>query len=204
MGNVWQASIVDSQGNVQAGANVEVREQLSGTLVSLYSDFALASPTDNPVAADDLGFVRFFVAVDGIYRITATHGGFSRQWTHVPLVAPPVGGYVPLSVLTPTTLASGNNNNWNGGLDFSLSVGRLRVEGHASGLSVITGMLHGSDGRRVILTNTSAAAWAMAHESGSSTAANRFNLNGDLYVPPGVSHEFIYEGAISRWSKLGN
>lgn len=95
----WQTSIVDEAGNIQAGASVEVRREIAGaTLASLYSDRAGATPLANPTTADSDGFVAFHVA-GGAYKITASLGGFSREWRYVPIglaaegdgIAPGVG-----------------------------------------------------------------------------------------------------------------
>lgn len=200
VGIVWQANIVDLEGTIIPAANVEVRDQLSGALVAIYSDYALTAPLVNPTASDGFGFVRFFVANPGLYRIVASKGGFSRTWEYV-LFTRPTGP--ELGVVTPAALAAGNNNDWNAGFASDLTIGRVRTQGNAGG-STITGMTGGTDGRRIILTNILANPITILHESGLSVAANRFNMNGDLYWPSGVSHEFIWEGAISRWSKMGN
>lgn len=197
-GIVWQANIVDLEGTVIPAANIEVREQLTGTLVALFADYDLVAPLTNPTQSDGFGFVRFFVANRGLYRITASKGGFSRQWTHVLF-----GQGLPTGISFPAALVAGNNNNWNAGL--TGEIGRVRTRGDVGG-STLTGMdaTGIADGFRVILTNIEATAITILHESAASLAANRFALNGDLYWPSGVSHEFMYEGGIARWSKLGN
>lgn len=200
VGIVWQANIVDLEGTIIPAANIEVREQLSGALVALFSDYALTAPLVNPTVSDGFGFVRLFVATPGLYRIHASKGGFTRTWEYV-LFSRPVDP--SLGVVTPAALAAGNNNNWNPGIAADLSIGRVRMQGHASG-STVTGMTGGTDGRRIILTNILATGVNIPHESGLSTATNRFNMNGDLFMPSGVSHEFLWDGAIQRWSKLGN
>ena len=81
----WQATIVDGAGNVQPGASIEVRSEVGGApLVTLYSDRAGTTLLGNPVGADADGFAAFHVA-GGAYRITATKGGFSREWRYVPI-----------------------------------------------------------------------------------------------------------------------
>jgi len=202
VGIVWQANIVDLEGNVIPVANIEVREQITGTLVALFGDYDLTAPLTNPTQSDGFGFVRLFVADRGLYRITASKGTFNRQWTHVFFGDPFISG-MPAGISTPAVLAAGNNNNWNAGL--SSVIGRVRTRGDAGG-SVLTGMdaTGVADGYRVVLTNIDANPITVLHESGLSLAANRFNTNGDLFWPSGVSHEFIRDAALSRWSKLGN
>lgn len=202
-GIVWQANVVDLAGNVIPAANVEVRLQDSGVLVPIYADYLLAAPLVNPTITDAFGFIRLFVGATGRYRIKASKGGFTREWQHVLLLAEPAtGAFVPTGITTPAALAAGNNNNWDAGI-VDTTIGRVRTVGDAAG-STITGMQGGTDGHRVILTNVAANDITILHESALSVAANRFNMNGDLFWPAGVSHEFLYEGFLSRWSKLGN
>jgi hypothetical protein len=79
----WQATIVDEAGNIQDGATVTVRRELSGApLAVLYSDRAGATPLGNPLTSDANGFAAFHVT-GGAYRITATKGAFSREWRYV-------------------------------------------------------------------------------------------------------------------------
>lgn len=81
----WQATIVDDAGNIQDGATVTVRQEISGTpLASLFSDRDGLVPTGNPITSDVDGFVGFHVA-GGAYQITATKGGFTRTWRYVAL-----------------------------------------------------------------------------------------------------------------------
>ena len=93
----WQGTIVDDAGNIQTGATVTVRREVSGSpLASLFSDRAGASSTGNPVTADSEGFASFHVA-GGAYQITAEKGSFSRTWRYVGVGlaseydAPPIG-----------------------------------------------------------------------------------------------------------------
>jgi hypothetical protein len=78
-GNVWQRTVVDEAGNVMPLASVEVRDQVTSSLVQLYSNYALSSTIGNPITADADGFVRFYTAA-GRYRIVATSGAQSRTW----------------------------------------------------------------------------------------------------------------------------
>lgn len=82
MFNVWQAHIVDEQGNVLPNASVEVRRQSDLALVSIYDDVDGVTPLSNPMTADSEGFAQFYVAA-GIYRIVATSGAVTRTWSDV-------------------------------------------------------------------------------------------------------------------------
>lgn len=127
---------------------------------------------------------------------TNPDGGSPSNWQGVQL------GGTASGTLTPSALAAGDTNNWNPG---SLAgIGRIRVSYNSGGTSNLTGMLAAADGTRLIVTNVSAYGGMISAESASSTTANRFSGNGDAYHAPGQSYEFIYDGALSRWSRLGN
>src|SRR5690554_1281733 len=80
---VWQRTIVDEEGNVIPGAEVEVRREEDGSLATLYADRAGETPLANPLAADMSGFVRFFAQGD-TYTITAVGAGSTRTWRFDP------------------------------------------------------------------------------------------------------------------------
>lgn len=127
---------------------------------------------------------------------TDPDGSSPSDWQAVQL------GGTASGILTPSALGAGNTNNWNPG---SLAgIGRIRVSYDAGGTSNLTGMVAAADGTVLTLTNVSAYGGMIATESGSSTAANRFSGNGDAYHAPGQSYQFIYDGALTRWSRLGN
>src|SRR5690606_2191432 len=76
-------TIVDEEGNVIPGAEVEVRREEDGSLATLYADRAGETPLANPLAADMSGFVRFFAQGDA-YTITAVGAGSTRTWRFDP------------------------------------------------------------------------------------------------------------------------
>jgi hypothetical protein len=79
----WQATITDEAGDIQPLASVTVRREVAGSpLASIYSDRDGATPLGNPFTATSEGFAAFH-ANGGAYKITATLGGFSREWRYV-------------------------------------------------------------------------------------------------------------------------
>jgi hypothetical protein len=78
----WQAPIQDAAGNVVPGATIEVRDEESGLLATLFSDRAGTVPLGNPFNADANGFAGFF-AEGGAYRLTVTSGLLSSVWRYV-------------------------------------------------------------------------------------------------------------------------
>jgi len=70
----------------------------------------------------------------------------------------------------------------------------------------LTGLAGGTDGREVMLVNTTAYTLTISHESGSSTAANRFTCSGSAsaVLRQNDAMQFRYDGATSRWRAVGN
>lgn len=79
--SVFQSTVTNDSGDVQAGAEISVINEATGTPAPLYSTRAGAATT-NPMFADADGFAQFYT-VPGEYRITATSGVFSKTWRYV-------------------------------------------------------------------------------------------------------------------------
>lgn len=73
----FQATVINNEGQPVPFAQIEVRSELSGLLVSLWSDRDGTLPVSNPFTADNNGFARFFVAA-GDYRLDIDDGSASR------------------------------------------------------------------------------------------------------------------------------
>ena len=67
----------------------------------------------------------------------------------------------------------------------------------------ITGLAGGADGRIAILCNVGAFDAVLKDESGSSTAANRFDLGADITIPAQGSVILRYDATLSRWQCIG-
>ena len=78
----FQRYVVDDTGDIVASPTIEVRDQVTNSLVSIYSDRAGASALSNPFTGTAGGLVAFHVA-GGAYKITATSGAFSVTWEWV-------------------------------------------------------------------------------------------------------------------------
>ena len=79
---IWQATITDEDGTVQASASVEVRRESDNGLASLFSDRTGSSPISNPMTTGADGFAQFFVT-GGEYKITATSAAGTKTWRWV-------------------------------------------------------------------------------------------------------------------------
>ena len=78
----FQRYIVDDTGDIVASPTIEVRDQVTNALVSIYSDRAGASALSNPFTGTSSGLAAFHVA-GGSYKVTATSGAFSAIWEWV-------------------------------------------------------------------------------------------------------------------------
>lgn len=74
---------------------------------------------------------------------------------------------------------------------------RLRINSDAA--RDITGLTGGADGRELFITNTGSFAITLKNASGSSTAANRFEMGADVILGSNVSVLIQYDGTSSRW-----
>ncbi|WP_036010777.1 hypothetical protein [Bradyrhizobium yuanmingense] len=79
----YDLTATDNQGNVIAGASVEVRGEIPGQpLATLYSDRAGTTPIANPTTTDANGDAGFYI-VGGFYQITATSGLLTKTRRYV-------------------------------------------------------------------------------------------------------------------------
>lgn len=79
----YNYTITDAAGNIVTGSSIEVRREIDNILVPLYSDRNGATAISNPFT-DATGTGRFHAA-GSAYKITATLGGFTRQFRFVPI-----------------------------------------------------------------------------------------------------------------------
>lgn len=99
--------------------------------------------------------------------------------------------------LSPAQITA-NQNDYN---PTSLSTAvALRLTSDAA--RTITGLQGGADGRLLLIHNVGSYAITLADESSSSTAANRFALDGDAVLVAGESALIVYDATTSRWRSL--
>lgn len=77
----------------------------------------------------------------------------------------------------------------------------LRLNSDAS--HNITGLAGGADGRAIFIANIGAQDIVLKDESASSSAANRFALDGDLTLGADTSCILLYDSTSSRWRLYG-
>lgn len=104
------------------------------------------------------------------------------------------GATIFSGVISPTQLTA-DTEDWNPtGLSTASTV-RVDV---SKGLA-IGGLAGGATGRRIILSNITDYPILLKAESTGSTAANRFEIDGDLIIMPKDRVELQYDGTLSRW-----
>jgi hypothetical protein len=67
----------------------------------------------------------------------------------------------------------------------------------------LTGLLAQPGGRQVVIVNVGSFDLVLKDESASSSAANRFALNGDITLAPDHGCALIYDGTSARWRCVG-
>ena len=82
--SIWQRFIVNANGDVMPGALITVTHQGSGAAATLYNTDTGGSSIGNITNADITGKATFF-ADAGVYRIVASSGAFTAEFTHVQL-----------------------------------------------------------------------------------------------------------------------
>ena len=104
------------------------------------------------------------------------------------------------ATVSPASIGA-NQNNYNATGVATAAHVRLT----SSGAFDVTGLAGGVANRRLLVTNIGANTLTLKHESGSSTAANRFIGPGaaDFLLTAGLTKELIYDGTSSRWRVVG-
>ena len=82
---IFQRNVVDAQGNILPGAQVTVRDEATGNLVTLFSDREGNTALSNPFFADAQGLAVFY-SNPGEYRIDAVGAGGTVTWRYVQLI----------------------------------------------------------------------------------------------------------------------
>ncbi len=112
-----------------------------------------------------------------------------------PTAALDVNGNVAIRKGSDFSAGNGSNNDINVG-NFSF----IRITG-PSGVFTITGISGGSDGKVIILYNTTGQNMTIAHDSASSQPANRiYTMTGANVTSTGqATAMFVYDTTASRW-----
>jgi hypothetical protein len=96
--------------------------------------------------------------------------------------------------ISPAQITADQNNYSPSGLSGARV---LRLSSDAA--RTLTGLNGGSDGRALTLLNIGANPITLAHESASSSAANRFSIGSSVDLLPAQSASLWYDATSSRW-----
>lgn len=104
------------------------------------------------------------------------------------------------SVLTPSALSTGNNNN------LTFATGNaffVRVSATGAVAPVVTGIAGGANGRQLVLTNISAVSFDLTSTDAASSSANQFLLPApNVTIAANHSVHLIYDGTSTKWRML--
>jgi hypothetical protein len=164
-------------------------EGIHSSVAYSYAD-ATARTTASGFVAADVGKIcvqvdedRYFVlnAITPVWVEITNEGALYQLWTS-------------------STFSSTQNNlaptNWT-----SAQYANISLNNTSGSTFSVTGLTSGIEGRIARLFNTGTGSISIAHESGSSTAANRFTNAGGaaITLPVGSCAVYIYDAATSRW-----
>jgi hypothetical protein len=143
----FQRTIVNATGDIVASPTVTVRDQATNALVTIYSDRDGLSALSNPFTGTSAGLAAFHVE-GGTYRVTATSGAFTAEWTWVGIGTASEYDFIDITDYIDTAI--------------ELATVGLRID---NGASVIP---TGVSGNIVIPFNCTIQQWTLlANESGS-------------------------------------
>lgn len=156
---------------------------MSTALVSGVKISALG-PATTPLAGDE--------------EVPIVQDGVTRRAAASAFGGSPAAAVVWTAMVTAALAAGANNNLSPAGLDATARLGLTPVDD----TSELRGLEAGTDGQLLMILNHSTAnLFTIVNESGTSTAANRFAINGDIIIPARCGALFMYDGTIDRWVK---
>lgn len=104
------------------------------------------------------------------------------------------GGFAFAADITPSQITANQNDYAPTGYADAV-IYRLDLDADRT----ITGLAGGADGQFKIIHNISSFKLTLANASGSSSAANRFDMASDVVLAPKTSVALIYDSTASRW-----
>jgi hypothetical protein len=205
------------------GAYININNAAGGALTTGYGVYVLNSGGNFTTwyalyVANPLGTNRFALLAEGGHVVLNENGGdydFRVEGdtdanllfldasvdrfgigTSTPQVKLDVNGGLATRATTNATITADQNDYAIGAASFF----RLATDAQRT----ITGLTGGVDGKLLVLRNTGSFNLVLAHNSGSSAAANRI-LTGtgeDVVVPPDAAAILIYDATTQRWQMV--
>lgn len=189
--------------STKSGANAKL--DALATFNGVLDTFALASGS---VAVTPASASSLLISINGVIQeplVDFTVSGSNITFTDIPVLGDVFFGIhmtgsansVTASTSTPTSLTSNQNN-------YTLPTGADIVRISSSATYTITGIV-AVTGTVVMLTNVGSFDVRLAHESASSTAANRITTATglDVVIAPNDSLTIVYDAVSARWRTAG-
>lgn len=194
-------------------------ENLSATRVLLDADMPIQRFNCNgadrilkmPTANTTTNHIYFIVnsTSSGTYKLTVQDNAGAITYAalnpseYIMMMPDGNGAYVPFgnqfwNVVSPTQITA-NQNNYNPTGASSASALRLSTDASRD----ITGFAFPAAYKTILVHNVGSYNIVLKDESASSTAANRFALNGDATISPDQSVLLWYDTTSSRWRLVG-
>lgn len=129
---------------------------------------------------------------DLLYVCTTTGTASTAVWTQV--AADITGAFTTSGVTSPASFSTQQDDYTPSGLS-STSILRLTTGADSD----VTGLAGGAAGRHIWIFNIGSNLITLKAEDSNSSAANRFDLPGDLNILPDNCVELVYDGTSSRW-----
>lgn len=175
---IWQGSIVNEQGDIQASAQVEIRVASSGALATLYEDRDGTTPKANPFNADLNGYAFAYMLADR-YNITASKSGFSRTWSDVLVMMEP-----QLVITSVNTVSGGDIVIDPDDLDDSATTNKFTT---ASDITKLAGIEAGAEVNTVDSVNGQTGVVVLDPDDLDDTATtNKFTTASDITKLAGI------------------
>ena len=152
---IFQRTIVDSDGNVEIGATVEVRNEATNELAPIYVDRELSEVKANPFTTDETGLAQFFVA-RGEYKITATSGSNAIVWRYVQMLDTDYLVNLDVAQTLTNKTISADNNTISGiaASSFVLSNASGNIDGAAAQKAIPNGAVVGTTDAQTLTGKT--------------------------------------------------
>lgn len=188
---------LDATGTPMAGALLYTYAAGTSTPLATYSDSALTTLNPNPVVANSGGLFPAIYLQNAGYKVDLQSSAAVSLFTQDNVYP---AAYIATQAVVPviqTTTLTGTQN------DFALTTGcsLLRVN-NASSIT-FSGFSAGTDGQRLRVVSIGAGQVDLAHQSASSSAANRlinYATSAATSLAAGVgTADYVYDATTVRW-----